>query len=56
MLLSSFDFSNLKPIEKLLAINLPVVFAECLTYPLLRIQSLIFTCKPTFTLSPIRQV
>jgi hypothetical protein len=56
MLLTNFDFSNLRPIEKLLAINIPVVLAECLTYPLIRIQSLVFTSKLSFQLSPIRQV
>lgn len=56
MFVVNFDFTDhLLPL-KLLAINVPVVVAEVLTYPLQRIQTLLVTNPHLITGSQAREI
>jgi hypothetical protein len=49
MHLANFDFSQERPIEKLLMIGIPPALAEVSTYVTLRLQSLLTVKQPWHT-------
>lgn len=56
MFVVNFDFSSFDFLPKLLAINLPVVLTELLTYPLQRLQTQLIKRETYLTGSQLREI